>query len=170
MNDFLKHIHIILYLVDSLYFFYTIIKRPSLFVIFTNKLYNFIIFHKSGVLLYSYDFETNQELEESLLKGSILIGINHILSNFSNIQNQISSINLKNHGILFQFNNKLGYATLLIAKHKSNLLEQTLKSFNQKFSEKHGDILLNLKGLIDVSEFKQTTELIKDEFKLYILS
>ena len=138
-------------------------------MIFTNKLYNFIIFHKSGVLLYSYDFETNQEVEQSLLKGSILIGINHILSNFSNIENQISSINLKDHGLLFQFNNKLGYATLLIAKHKSSLLEQTLKSFNQKFSEKHGEMLLSLKGLIDVSEFKETAKLIKDEFKLYII-
>ena len=170
MNDLFRHIYSILYLVDLFCFFYGIITKPSIFVIFTNKLYNFIIFHKSGVLLYSYDFETNQEVEQSLLKGSILIGINHILSNFSNIENQISSINLKDHGILFQFNNELGYATLLIAKHKSNLLEKTLKDFNQKFSEKHGEMLLNLKGLIDVSEFKQTTELIKDEFKLYLLA
>ena len=169
MNDLFKHIHLILYLIDVFYFFFTLINNPSIFVIFTNKLYNFIIFHKSGVLLYSYDFETNQELEESLLKGSILIGINHILSNFSNIENQISSINLKRRGILFQFNNKLGYATLLIVKHKSNLVEQTLKDFNLKFSEKYGELLLNLKGLIDVSEFKQTTQLIKDEFKLYII-
>ena len=167
-NDLLKHITLISYLINALFFFYIILKKPSLFVVFTNKLYNFIIFHKSGILLYSYDFETRQELEESVLKGSILIGINHILSNFSNIEDQISTINLREHGILFHFNNKLGYATLLIAKHRSALLEQTLDAFNQKFSEKHGETLENLNGLIDVSKFSQTIDLIKDEFKPYM--
>ena len=167
-SDLLKNINLILYLINASFFFYIILKKPSLFVVLTNKLYNFIIFHKSGILLYSYDFETKQELEESVLKGSILIGINHILSNFSNIEDQISTINLKDHGILFHFNNNLGYATLLIAKHRSALLEQILNEFNQKFSEKHNKTLANLNGLIDVSKFNQTIDLIKDEFKPYL--
>ena len=167
-DEILKHINLILYLINTFFFFYIILKNPSLFVVFTNKLYNFIIFHKSGILLYSYDFETKQELEESILKGSILIGINHILSNFSNIEDQINTINLKDHGIIFQFNNNLGYATLLIAKHRSALLEQTLNEFNRKFSEKHRETLENLSGLIDVSKFNQTINLIKDEFKPYL--
>ena len=167
-NDLLKHINLILNLANISFYFYVALKEPSLFVVFTNKLYNFIIFHKSGVLLFSYDFEKQQELEESILKGSILIGINHILSNFSNIEDQINTINLRDHGILFRFNNKLGYATLLIAKHRSVLLENTLDEFNQKFSEKHNKTLANLNGLIDVSKFNQTIDLIKDEFKPYL--
>ena len=107
-------------------------------------------------------------MEESILKGSILIGINHILSNFSNIEDQINTINLRDHGILFRFNNKLGYATLLIAKHRSVLLENTLDEFNQKFSEKHREILENISGLIDVTKFSQTIDLIRDEFKPYL--
>ena len=167
-NDLLKHVNLILYLVNAFFYFYVILRKSSLFIVFTNKLYNFIIFHKSGILLYSYDFEKQHELEESILKGSILIGINHILSNFSNIEDQINTINLRDHGILFHFDNNLGYATLLIAKHKSNLLEQSLKKFNQKFSEKHKETLENLTGLIDVTKFNQTIDLIKDEFKPYL--
>ncbi len=167
-SDLLKHANLILNLINTLFYFYVILKKPSLFVVFTNKLFNFIIFHKSGILLYSYDFEKRQELEESVLKGSILIGINHILSNFSNIEDQINTINLRDHGILFRFNNNLGYATLLIAKHRSALLEQSLDKFNQKFSEKHRDTLENLNGLIDVSKFNQTIDLLKDEFGSYL--
>ena len=167
-NDLLKHINLILNLTNISFYFYVALKEPSLFVVFTNKLYNFIIFHKSGILLFSYDFEKQQELEESILKGSILIGINHILSNFSNIEDQINTINLRDHGIIFRFNNNLGYATLLIAKHRSVLLEKTLDEFNQKFSEKHREILENISGLIDVTKFSQTIDLIKDEFKPYL--
>jgi hypothetical protein len=167
-SDILMHVNLILNLINALFFFYVILKKSSLFVVFTNKLFNFIIFHKSGILLYSYDFEKRQEVEESVLKGSILIGINHILSNFSNIKDQINTINLRDHGILFRFNNNLGYATLLIAKHKSVLLEQSLDKFNQKFSEKHRETLENLNGLIDVSKFNQTIDLIKEEFGPYL--
>ncbi|MCJ7648098.1 MAG: hypothetical protein MUP85_05755 [Candidatus Lokiarchaeota archaeon] len=127
------------------------------------------MFHKSGILLYSYNFETRQEVEESLLKGSILIGINHILSNFSNLENQVSVIKMSDRDIIFNFNNELGYATLLIAKHKNSILENAVNEFNLNFSKKYFETLTNLKGLIDVSNFRNTSELVREYFKAYLL-
>jgi len=146
-----------------------LVKKPSLLEVFTNKLYDFIVFHKSGILLYSYNFETRQEVEESLLKGNILIGINHILSNFSNLENQVSVIKMSNRGILFHFNNDLGYATLLIAKHKNSILENAVNEFNLNFAKRYLENFTNLKGLIDVSNFRNTSELIQEYFRAFLL-
>ncbi len=147
-----------------------IIKKPNFFVVFTNKIYDFIIFHKSGILLYSYNFQKNIEVKDSLLKGSILIGINHILNNFSDVENQLELIKLRDKGVIFQFNNDLGYATLLIAKHRNAILERAVNKFNQEFSEKFENYLVNLKGLIDISIFSDTKSLISSIFKRYIIN
>ena len=169
LNFLFKNLHLVSYLVNFAYVFIIIITKPSLFLVFTNRLYNFIIFHKSGILLYSYNFQTDKEADDSLLKGSILIGINHILANFSNIENQLSLIKLSERGVVFNFNNDLGYAILLIAKHKNITLEKTVNKFMHKFSEINKANLTNLKGLIDVSVFKNTNEIITDVFKHYIV-
>lgn len=145
-----------------------IIKRPNFLVVFTNKIYDFIIFHRSGILLYSYNFQTDKEVDDSLLKGSILIGVSHILNNFSNVKNQLELIKLKDKGVIFQFDNELGYATLLIAKHKNTLLEKSVSNFNHEFSRKFKDYLENLHGLIDISKFSDTRTLINEFFIQYI--
>lgn len=168
-NVWIKHGHLIVYLFNTSFLVYIIIKKPTIFRVFTNKLYDFIVFHKSGILLYSYNFETKQEVEESTLKGNILIGINHILSNFSNLENQVSVIKLSNRDIIFNFNNELGYATLLIAKHKNSILENAVNEFNLNFAKRYLDTLTNLKGLIDVSNFRNTSELIREYFKAFLL-
>ncbi|MFX0174628.1 MAG: hypothetical protein ACFE85_00190 [Candidatus Hodarchaeota archaeon] len=168
-NLILKSIYLVSFIVNSAYVFLVIIKKPSLFLVFTNKLYDFIIFHRSGILLYSYNFQTDKEAEDSLLKGSILIGISHILANFSNMESQLSLIKMSDRGVVFNFNNNLGYAILLIAKHKNTTLEKTVNKFMTKFSELNKDNLKNLRGLIDTSVFKKTNELIKDIFRHYIV-
>ena len=168
-NIWIKHCHLIFYLFNTSFLVYIFIKKPTLFRVFTNKLYDFIVFHKSGILLYSYNFETKQEVEESTLKGSILIGINHILSNFSNLENQVSVIKLSDRGIIFNFNNELGYATLLIAKHKNSIIENAVNEFNMNFSKRNLETLTNLKGLIDVSNFRNTSELIRESFKAFLI-
>jgi len=108
-------------------------------------------------------------VEESSLKGSILIGINHILSNFSNLENQVSVIKMSDRGIIFNFNNELGYATLLIAKHKNSILEKAVNEFNLNFAKRYLDKFIDLQGLIDVSNFRNTSELIQEYFKAFLL-
>jgi len=166
---FLKNLVIVAYFLNLIIILIIIIKKPNFFVVFTNKIYDFIIFHKSGILLYSYNFQTNKEFDDSLLKGSILIGINHILNNFSNVKNQLDLIKLQDKEVIFQFNNELGFATLLVAKHKNTILERSVNKFNNEFSKKFEANLVNLNGLVDISNFSDTKTIIDQFFKRYIL-
>lgn len=168
LNIYFKVIHLIFYILSLGYYLYIIIKKPNLFIVFTNKIYDFIIFHKSGILLYSYNFETKQEVDEHLLKGSILIGINHILANLSNVENQVTHIKMKEHAVVFSFNTQLGFAALLIAKHKNNILESAVETFMADFSKVNLENLQNLNRLIDVSKFKNANKLIIKNFSHYL--
>jgi hypothetical protein len=164
----LKILFLLSYFVNIMIILILIIRRPNFLVVFTNKIYDFIIFHHSGILLYSYNFQTDQEVNDSLLKGSILIGINHILNNFSNVEYQLDLIKLRDKEVIFQFDNELGYASLLIAKHKNHILEHSVSNFNDAFSRQYRDILKNAHGLIDISKFSGTKDLIDEYFKRYI--
>ena len=164
-NIILKTIHSLFYLISIGFFVSIVIKNPNLLAVFTNKIYEFIVFHKSGILLYSYNFQTREEVDESLLKGSILIGISHILANLSNVESQVMHIKMKERAIVFNFNTQLGYATLLIAKHRNNILEKSIENFMNKFSSINEENLKNLTGLIDVSTFKNAKGLIKQYFR-----
>ena len=168
-NIIFRNLHVILYIINSGFVLYVIIEKPALFLVFTNKIFDFIIFHKSGILLYSYDFQANMEVDESLLKGSILIGINHILANFTGVENQLDHIKMSDKGVVFNFQNDLGYAVLLIAKHKNKILEKAVEKFIKKFSDQNKEKLLNLSGLIDVSVFKNAGKLIKECFNKYYI-
>ncbi|MHA1478268.1 MAG: hypothetical protein ACTSPU_08725 [Promethearchaeota archaeon] len=160
-----KLLHSIVYLISIGYFIFVIIKKPNLFTVFTNKIYDLIIFHKSGILLYSFNFQTREEVDESLLKGSILIGISHILANLSNVEAQVTHIKMKDRTVVFNFNTQLGYAALLIAKHRNKILEKSIDNFMNEFSTINKDSLKNLTGLIDVSTFKNAKGLINQYFR-----
>ena len=168
LNFYIKIIHLVLYNLTIGYYIYMIMKKPKFFTVFTNKIYDFIIFHKSGILLYSYNFQTREEVDESQLKGSILIGINHILANLSNVENQVTHIKMKDYGVVFSFDTKLGYAALLIAKHKNAILESAVEKFMLDFSNINRDYLQNLDRLIDVSKFKDANKLIIKNFSHYL--
>ena len=165
---FFKLLHSLVYLINIGYFIGLIIKKPNLFAVITNKIYDLIIFHKSGVLLYSFNFQTREEVDESLLKGSILIGISHILSNLSNVEAQITHIKMKDRAVVFNFNTQLGYAALLIAKHRNKILESAVENFMQDFSKINKENLLNLDRLIDVSKFKNAYKLVIKNFSHYL--
>lgn len=168
LNSIFKILHQMFYIIFMGFIVFLAIKRPDLFVVFTNKIYDFIIFHKSGILLYSFNFEQRSEVDESLLKGSILIGINHILANLSNVENQITLINMSDRSVVFNYNNQLGYAVLLIAKHKNKILENAVDKFTTKFAEINKDNLKKLGGLIDVSTFKNAYDIIEEYFSYYL--
>ena len=168
LNSFFKILHLMIFIFFFGFTFYLTVKKPDLFLVFTNKIYDFIIFHKSGILLYSFNFEKQSEINETLLKGSILIGINHILANLSNVENQITLIKMSDRAIVFNYNNQLGYAVLLIAKHKNKILENAVDNFTKKFAEINKDNLKKLSGLIDVSTFKNANDLIEEFFSPFL--
>jgi len=165
---YFKLLHSIVYLITIGYFVFVIIKKPNLFAVFTNKIYDLIIFHQSGILLYSFNFQTREEVDESLLKGSILIGISHILANLSNVEAQVTHIKMKDRAVVFNFNRQLGYAALLIAKHRNKILESAVEKFMQDFSKTNEENLQNLNRLIDVSKFKNAHKLVIKNFSHYL--
>ncbi|MFX1572402.1 MAG: hypothetical protein ACFFB0_06605 [Promethearchaeota archaeon] len=149
-----------------------ILYRPNLFLVITNKIFDFIIFHKSGILLYSFNFETDQETDESLLKGSILIGINHILSSFIDKKDKLNVIKMKEKDLLLEYDSKFGYALLLVAKHKNMVMERAVQQFMLRFNEYFKDLLIRIKDfsqLIDISEFKDTKKIIDEVFSPYLM-
>ena len=168
-NITFRYLYAIFYLIGAILASYFIITKPFLFIELTNKIHDFIIFHRSGILLYSYNFETGQETDESLLKGSILIGINHILSNFIDKKDQLNLIKMKNRDIIFEYDNTHGYALLLTANHKNKFIDKAVNSFMTKFTSLNGEKLKNLNGLIDVSEFRNAKEIIIENFEPFII-
>ena len=62
----------------------------------TSKIYSINIYHKSGVQLYSYKFDYDTGKTESSIWGNILIGLNHIMGEFIDTNNQINVMQTKN--------------------------------------------------------------------------
>ena len=167
-NIVFKIIYFIIYFIGAIFASYTIYRRPSLFLELTNKIYDFIIFHKSGILLYSFNFETGKETDDSLLKGSILIGINHILSNFIDRKDQLNLIKMKDRDLIFEYDNSYDYAIILTTNHKHAFIEKALSNFMRQFSALNGEKLKTMKGLIDVSEFGNARGMLAENFTPYI--
>jgi hypothetical protein len=164
---FFKYLHLIAYLITAAIFLYEIIKKPDLFIELTNRIYDFIIFHKSGILLYSYNFETGEETDDSLLKGSILIGINHILANLTSQKDKLGVIKMENRDIVLEYDDTLGYAILLITNKKDDFIDKSIQRFMNKFVELNREELSSLNGLIDTSHFKNAGNLIHEYFRPY---
>ncbi|MFX1420002.1 MAG: hypothetical protein ACFE9N_13875 [Promethearchaeota archaeon] len=119
--------------------------------------------------MYSYNFETGEATDESLLKGSILIGINHILSNFINKKDQLGLIKMQNRDIILEYDNTHGYALLLTTNHKNAFIDKAVHNFMRKFTMLNKEKLQNLNGLIDVSEFRNAKEIISEFFEPFII-
>lgn len=164
-----KYLYSIVYLIGACFVSYSLIKKPFLFIELTNKIYDFIIFHRSGILLYSYNFETGKEIEESILKGSILIGINHILSNLINKKDQLGLIRMQNRDIILEYDNNHGYALLLTTNHKNAYIDNAVSNFMKKFTGLNRERLQKLSGLIDISEFRNAKDIILEFFEPFII-
>lgn len=167
-----RTIYLIYYIITAALVIYALIKKPNVFMVLTNKIYDFIIFHRSGILLYTYNFETGEESDDSILKGSILIGINHILSNFVDMKDKLNLIKMKDRDIIFEYDNNFGFALLLITNHRNIIIERAVRKFMEIFCERYNKILIsiiNSKKMIDVSEFKNSKELIFKIFRTYIV-
>ena len=116
-------------------------------------------------------FETGKETDESLLKGSILIGINHILTNFTYKKDQLNLIKMKDRDIVFEYDTYYGYALLLITNQKNAIIENAVKHFMQSFNDLNKDQLKKIENygqLIDISVFKNAKDLINENFYPYL--
>jgi hypothetical protein len=147
-------------------------KNFEYFLSVFNIAYEFIIFHKSGIMLFSYDFNKREIIDTPIVKGAVLIGINHILSEFTSAKDQITSLNLKDRRIILEYNREYGYAIMLIVKRRTDTFEKSIELFSKQFAEKYKNELesyMDLNTAIDTSAFEGVVELVEKIFS-YVAS
>lgn len=147
-----------------------LLRKPEMFIELTNKIYYINIYHKSGILLYSYKFTKSPDEVDSAIWGNILIGINHILSEFVDKRNQIDLLQTNNTDIIVNYD-ELGFAIVLITNKKNQILQNLMNTFTENFKNKFHEELLeiqDLNKLINVSDFNGAKELIEQGFQLYL--
>ncbi|MFW9989557.1 MAG: hypothetical protein ACFFC3_12955 [Candidatus Odinarchaeota archaeon] len=147
-----------------------IVKKPEVFSELTNKIYYINIYHKSGILLFSYKFKNIQNEVDSSIWGNILIGINHILSEFVYTKDHIDVLQTKNSDIIVNYD-ELGFAVVLITNHKNDIIKELMDNFSKEFRNKFRSELTeiqDLNKLINVSEFKETQEIIEKNFQIFL--
>jgi len=149
-----------------------LIKQPDMFLELTNKIYYINIYHKSGILLYSYKFGKLRDETDAAIWGNILIGLNHILSEFVDPNDQIDVLQTNNSDIVVNYD-EIGFAVVLITNHKNAILKKLMEKLTLDFKAKYKNELTEIQDLnkiINVSEFRETKEIIEKHFSLYIHS
>lgn len=149
-----------------------IFKKPEIFYTLPNRIYSINIYHKSGILLYSYEFEQQPSSKtDSKIWSNILIGLNHILSEFLDKKDKINVIQTREADVVVQYEEDSGYALIAITNRKNSIIEGLLKNFSLEFKQKYKDNLneiLDINKIINVSEFSDLKELIEKNFELYL--
>ncbi|MHA1106081.1 MAG: hypothetical protein ACTSPN_10240 [Promethearchaeota archaeon] len=168
----LKELHIILSWIASCVMNIMLIKRPEIFFVLPNKIFSINIYHKSGILLYSYNFdEDNHQRIDSTIWGNILIGLNHILGEFIDAKDKIDVIKTKNSDVVVKYEIESGYALVVITNKKNKIIENLMEPFSEEFKNnyvKELNDIQDLNRIIDVSDFIDTKDIIKHHFQLYL--
>ena len=166
-----REIYIVILWVSSFAYYIMLIKKPEMFFILPNRIYSVNIYHKSGIVLYSYNFDNTTDYKiESARWGTILIGLNHILSEFIDKTNKIDVIQTKKSDIVIRYENDYGYALVVITNQKNEIIENLMLGFSNDFNSKYKNKLLDIQDLnrlINISEFIDIKELIEKHFHLY---
>jgi len=147
-----------------------IIKGPKTFLVVTNKIFFVNIYHKSGVLLYSYNFLNSNSEADSNIWGNILIGLNHILSEFTEKSSEIDVLQTINTDIMVNYDD-LGFAVVVATNRKNAILEKFINDFTKEFKIKYHDELTeiqDLNKLINISDFNDTIKLIEKYYQNYL--
>ena len=167
-----RELYIIISWLSSLAVDIMLIRKPEMFFILPNRIYSVNIYHKSGIVLYSYNFDntTTDFKIESARWGTILIGLNHILSEFIDKTDKIDVIQTKETDIVVRYENELGYALVVITNQKNEIVEDLMLGFSNEFNSIYKNKLLDIQDLnrlINISEFIDIKELIEKHFQLY---
>ncbi len=154
--------------IGVLFSYYVFLKYYTKYLSFFSTAYEFVVFHKSGIMLFSYDFEKRERKDTSTIKGAVLIGINHILSEFSTAKDQITSIKLKDREIILEYNREYGFAILLTVNKSTNVFKKGTQLFMNQFIEKYKNELksyMDLNSAIDTSAFDDTKKILLKTFE-----
>lgn len=167
----LRELHIILSWITSSAVTIMLIKNPEIFFILPNEIFSINIYHKSGILLYSYNFGEDHQRIDSTIWGNVLVGLNHILGEFIDVKDKIDVIKTKNSDVVVKYEIESGYALVVITNKKNKIIENLMEPFSEEFKNKYKKELNDIQDLnriIDVSDFIDTKEIIKQHFQLYL--
>jgi len=166
-----RELYIIISWVSSFAVDIMLIRKPEMFFILPNKIFSVNIYHKSGIVLYTYNFDNTIDYKiESARWGTILIGLNHILSEFMDKTDKIDVIQTKKSDIVVRYENDYGYALVVITNQKNDIVEDLMLGFSNDFNSKYKNKLLDIQDLnrlINISEFTDIKELVEKHFHLY---
>ncbi len=148
------------------------VKKPEIFFVLPNRIYSINIYHKSGIMIYSYNFDEQTDSKtESTIWGNILIGLNHILSEFLDTKDKINVIQTKEADIVVRYEKDSGYALIVITNRKNTIVEDLMKRFSDEFKQMYKNELneiMDINKIINVSEFSNLKGLIEKNFQLYL--
>ena len=165
-----RELYIILLWITLFGLFIMLVKLPEMFFILPNEIYYINIYHKSGILLFSYDFGKKLDYDP-VLWGNTLIGLNHILSEFIEKTDKIDVIQTKNTDLVVKYDDNYGYAVILITNKKNSIIEALIEQFSKHFKNQFIQELSEIRDLnriINVSEFKAANEIVEQIFELYL--
>ena len=165
-----RELYIILLWITLFGLFIMLVKLPEMFFILPNEIYYINIYHKSGILLFSYDFGKKLDYDP-VLWGNTLIGLNHILSEFIEKTDKIDVIQTKNTDLVVKYDDNYGYAVILITNKKNSIIEALIEQFSKHFKNQFVQELSEIRDLnriINVSEFKAAKEIVEQIFELYL--
>ncbi len=110
-------------------------------------------------------------MTDSSIWGNILIGINHILSEFIDKKDQIDVMQTKMTDIIVNYNNELGFAVLVITNKKNEILKNLMEKFMTDFESRYeSDLVMiqDLNKIINVSDFEEAKEIVEKIFAIYL--
>jgi hypothetical protein len=149
-----------------------LIKNPEMFFILPNKIFSINVYHKSGILLYNYNFEKESDFkDDSSIWGNVLIGLNHIINEFIDKEEKIDVLQTKSSEIVVKYEIDYGYAIIVNTNHKNKILEKLIEDFSIGFKKRYKNELNDIQDLnriIDLAEFTDTKDMIEHTFQLYL--
>ncbi|MFW9770814.1 MAG: hypothetical protein ACFFEO_01405 [Candidatus Thorarchaeota archaeon] len=169
--SFLRELFLILIWITNFGVDIMLIFKPNTFLILPNKIYSINIYHKSGILLFSYNLRKESAYtDNSKIWGNVIIGLNHILYEFVDKTDKIDVIQTKQADIVMNYDNEYGFAIIVITSKKNVIVERLIQNFSQEFKSFYKNELneiQDLNRLINVSEFKDTGKIIEKHFQIY---
>ena len=172
VNSTFRELFITLFWISSFAVDVMLIKKPEMFFILPNQIFGINVFHKSGILLYSYKVDEKKARDiDSTIWGSVLIGLNHILSEFLDKADKIDVIQTHRSDIVVKYDVELGFALVINTNRKNSIIENLMEGFLNTFKERYRSELMHIQDLnriIDVSDFLDTKEIIEQHFQLYL--
>ena len=133
LRHFAPHMSV---LIGHFFIYFAYVKAPLGLLQF-HKLEKLMVINKSGLLLYSYDFNqllTNKPDRDVLFSGGVLAVLN--LFNEMMETTNMEMIEFQEQSILLS--NNENFITFLIADHESRFLWSAVKAFSKFFNLKYG--------------------------------